>query len=54
LGAKGTGALQSDALIAVVDSARLDVEAFRAFLAGRNLRLWCERLELQSGLEAIG
>lgn len=54
LGAKGTGALQSDALIAVVDPTRLDIEAFRAFLAGRDLRLWCEQLDLQSGLEAIG
>jgi mevalonate kinase len=52
LGAKGTGALQSDALIAVYDPTRLDLEAFRGFLAERNLRLWCDRLELQPGLEA--
>jgi mevalonate kinase len=52
LGAKGTGALQSDALIAVYDPARLDLEAFARFLAERELRLWCGRLEAQSGLEA--
>jgi mevalonate kinase len=54
LGAKGTGALQSDALIAVYDPARLDVEAFRAFLAARDLRVWCERLSMEPGLEASG
>jgi len=52
LGAKGTGALQSDALIAVFDPARLDLPAFRAFLAARGLVVWCERLRPETGLEA--
>ena len=50
MGCKGTGALQSDALIAVVDSEQLDLRAFREFLEARGLALWCPRLESEDGL----
>ncbi|MBU6375226.1 MAG: hypothetical protein KGQ59_04470 [Bdellovibrionales bacterium] len=53
LGVKGTGALQSDALIAVVDPARFDPEQFKRAVAERGLRIWSERLCAEPGIEVL-
>lgn len=50
LGVKGTGALQSDALIVVIDSSQFDSQQFNRVLQERNLRLWSERLIPESGI----
>ncbi len=50
LGVKGTGALQSDALILVIDSIGFDRLAFEQRLQELGLRLWCERVNPESGL----
>ncbi|NDD91097.1 hypothetical protein EBZ37_03325, partial [bacterium] len=51
LGVKGTGALQSDALIAVVDPARFDSERFNRTVSDLGLRVWSERLAVEPGFE---
>jgi hypothetical protein len=51
LAVKGSGAMQSDALIAVIEPTRFDPEEFERVLIERGLRLWCSRLSATSGLE---
>lgn len=50
LGVKGTGAMQSDALVLVVDSYRLDLDQLKRALESRELKLWCSKLVPEAGL----
>lgn len=54
LGVKGAGALQSDALVLVIDPTVLDWAYFQQILQKRGLRLWCDRVKPEPGLEWHG